>query len=173
MVPLKFWWYDGNPDHKNVSPLRPPPDLTKETWDVVTPEKGKPKALPSAGALLVGDKGMLFSPDDYGTDSYIMLKGEKEYTDMRNHPAARAVPTKFPHSPGQKEEWFQMMRGGPATYSNFDIAAYLTEIILLGVVASRIGAGKKMEWDGPKMISPSHPEAAQYVRRANRHGWDV
>jgi hypothetical protein len=173
MVPLKFWWYDGNPDHKAATPLRPPPDLTKETWDVKPPENGKPKALPQAGALLVGDKGMLFSPDDYGTESYIMLKGEKEYTEMQNHPAAKAVPSKFPRSPGHKEEWIRMMRGGPPAYSNFDIAAYLTEIILLGVVASRVGAGKKMEWDGPKMISPSHPEAAQYVRRANRRGWDV
>jgi hypothetical protein len=66
-----------------------------------------------------------------------------------------------------------MMRGGPPAYSNFDIAAYLTEIILLGCVALRVGPGKKMGWDGPKMISPSHPEAAQFVRRANRRGWDV
>jgi hypothetical protein len=173
LPPLKFWWYDGNPDHKNVTPLRPPPDLTKETWDVVQPENGKPKALPQAGALLVGDKGMLFSPDDYGTDSYIMLKEEKEYTNMRDHPAAKVVRQSIPRSPGHKLEWINMMRGGPAAYSNFDIAAYLTEIILLGCVALRVGTGKKMEWDGPKMISPSHPEAAQYVRRVNRRGWDL
>jgi hypothetical protein len=173
LPPLKFWWYDGNPDDHSVTLLRPPPDLTKETWDVKPPEGGKPKHLPDSGALLVGDKGMLFSPDDYGTESYIMLKGEKEYTEMPNHPAAKAVPTKFPRSPGHKEEWIRMMRGGPPAYSNFDIAAYLTEIILLGCVALRVGPGKKMEWDGPKMISPSHPEAAQFVRRANRRGWDV
>ena len=65
-----------------------------------------------------------------------------------------------------------MMRGGPPAYSNFDIAAYLTEIILLGCVALRLGAGKKMDWDGPKMLSPSHPEAAQFVRRINRRGWE-
>jgi hypothetical protein len=173
MPPLKFWWYDGDPNDQKVPALRPPADLTKETWEIKPPEEGKPAHLPQAGALLVGDKGMLFSPDDYGTASYIMLKGEKEYVGMQNHPAAKEVPQSIPRSPGHKEEWFRMMRGGPPAYSNFDIAAYLTEIILLGCVALRVGPGKKMEWDGPKMISPSHPEAAQYVRRANRRGWDV
>jgi hypothetical protein len=173
LPPLKFWWYDGDPNDKNTQALRPPPDLTKETWGIKPAEEGKPERLPESGALLVGDKGMLFSPDDYGTESYIMLKGEKEYVEMQNHPAARAVAKTIPRSPGHKEEWIRMMRGGPPAYSNFDIAAYLTEIILLGCVALRVGTGQKMEWNGPKMMSPSHPEAAQFVRRANRRGWVV
>jgi hypothetical protein len=173
MAPLKFWWYDGNPDNQKIPALRPPPDLTRETMDLVEPEKGKPKKLPELGGLLVGEKGMMFSPGDYGKDAYLMLKGEKEYTPIQDHPAAKSVPQTIPRSLGHKEEWIHAMRGGPATYSNFEIAASLTEIILLGDIATRIGAGKKMAWDGPKMISPSHPEAAQYVRRANRRGWDV
>jgi predicted dehydrogenase len=173
LPPMKFWWYDGDPNDKSVAILRPPDDVTKDTWDIKPPEAGKAAHLAESGALLVGDKGMLFSPDDYGEQSYIMLKGEKEYVEMQNHPAARSVPQTIPRSPGHKQEWFRMMRGGPPAYSNFDIAAYLTEIILLGCVALRVGPGKKMEWDGPKMMSPSHPEAAQYVRRANRRGWVV
>jgi hypothetical protein len=58
-------------------------------------------------------------------------------------------------------------------YSNFDIAAYLTEIILLGCVASRVGLGKRMEWDGPKMRSPNQPGAAQFVKRNNRSHWSA
>jgi hypothetical protein len=173
LVPCKFWWYDGNPGDKSTQPLRPPDDLTRETWDIKPPEEGKAPRLAPSGALLVGDKGLLFSPDDYGEQSYLMLKGEKEYTEMQNHPAARTVAKTIPRSPGHKEEWFRMIRGGAPSYSNFDIAAYLTEIILLGCVALRVGPGKKMQWDGPNMISPSHPEAAQYVKRANRHGWVV
>jgi hypothetical protein len=173
LAPLKFWWYDGNPGDDKTPALRPPADLTRETWAIKPPEEGKPERLPDSGALLVGDKGKLFSPDDYGSQSYIMLKGEKEYTDIQKHPAAKDVPKTIPRSPGHKQEWFNMMRGGPPAYSNFDIAAYLTEIILLGCVALRVGTGKKMEWDGPNMMSPSNPEAAQYVRRANRRGWVV
>ncbi|HQC42307.1 MAG TPA: gfo/Idh/MocA family oxidoreductase, partial [Verrucomicrobiota bacterium] len=57
-------------------------------------------------------------------------------------------------------------------YSNFDIAAYLTEIILLGCVALRVGEGKLMEWDGPAMKSPNCPESAAFVKREYRKGWN-
>ena len=164
MVPLKFWWYDGNPDDRDVKPLRPNPDLMKEIAEM----RDK---IPEAGCLLIGDKGKLFSPDDYGTESFIVLKGETGYVSLNNHEAAKAVPKTIPRSPGHNEEWFRMMRDGTPAYSNFDIAAYLTEIILLGCIATRVGIGKKMDWDGPNMKSPNCPEAAQYVRRQNRAGW--
>ena len=51
------------------------------------------------------------------------------------------------------------------------MAAYLTEIILLGCVAERVG--KKLEWDGPKMKAKNTHEAAQYVKRDYRKGWDL
>jgi len=37
---------------------------------------------------------------------------------------------------GQKAEWVEAIKGGPAAYSNFDFAAMLTETILLGNIAS-------------------------------------
>ena len=168
MVPLKFWWYDGNPDDREVKALRPNPELTKEIADMGD-------KVPDSGCLLVGDKGKLFSPDDYGTQSLIILKGEKEYKSMNNHEAAMAIPQTIPRAPGQNHnlDWFRMMRDGTPSYSNFDIAAYLTEIILLGGVASRVGIGKKMEWNGPEMKSPNCPEAAKYVQRHNREGWKL
>ena len=70
-----------------------------------------------------------------------------------------------------KMEWFRMMKTGEPAYSNFDIAAYLTEIILLGCVAIR--AGKKIEWDGPRMKSINAPEVAKFVRREYRKGWTI
>jgi hypothetical protein len=68
-------------------------------------------------------------------------------------------------------EWIAACKGGQPGYSNFDIAAYLTEIILLGCVALR--AGKKLEWDGPKMLATNAPEAAQFIRRQPRKGWEL
>ena len=65
-----------------------------------------------------------------------------------------------------------MMNGGRAAYSNFDNSAYLTEIILLGCIALRIGK-KRMEWDGPNMKSPNTPEAAQYVKRDYLNGYTL
>lgn len=164
LPPLKFWWYDGNPDDKETKALRPTGDVVKE---IVEMRDG----LPGSGCLVVGDKGKLFSPDDYGAQFYLKLNDEKEYVSGRNHEAIKAVPQTIPRSPGHNQEWFDMMKGGAAAYSNFDIAAYLTEIILLGCIAMRVGVGRKMEWDGPKMRSPNIKEAAQFVEPKSRKGW--
>ena len=67
-----------------------------------------------------------------------------------------------------------MKQGKPQlAYSNFDIAAYLTEIILLGCIALRIGPGNRMDWDGPKMRSPNQKAAAHFVKREYRRGWKL
>jgi Oxidoreductase family, NAD-binding Rossmann fold/Oxidoreductase family, C-terminal alpha/beta domain len=173
LPPLKFWWYDGNPDDKNLSPLRPSADITKEIVEM----RGK---LPTSGALLIGSKGKVFSPDDYGSQFYVMLKDEKKYMGSGNHEAVKAIPESIPRAPGKgddqsmKVEWFEMIRDiNKPSYSNFDIAAYLTEIILLGCIALNVGEGVRMEWDGPNMKSPNVPDAAKFVKRDSRPGWEL
>jgi hypothetical protein len=150
---------------------KPPAEVTadvKESLDKV----------PDSGCLLVGDKGKLFSPDDYGTQFWIKLKDEKELVDGKAHEAVKAIPRSIPRNKYSGEaderqhlEWIEACKGGPPGYSNFDIAAYLTEIILLGCVALR--AGKKIEWDGPKMVATNAPEVAHLIRREYRKGWEV
>lgn len=165
LPPLKFWWYDGNPGDA-LKPLRPDADATKEIV-------GTMGALPPAGALIIGDKGKLFSPDDYGARFFVAMKDQGEMVAGDKHEACKDVPQTIPRSPGHMQEWFRMMKDGTPSYSNFDIAAYLTEIILLGCVALRVGEGRRMEWDGPNMKSTNLPEAAQFVRRHNRKGWEA
>src|SRR5260221_3440429 len=166
LPPLKFWWYDGNPDDKSLSPLRPPAQRIKEiigTYD----------DLPGSGALIIGEKGKVFSPDDYGAKFFISTKGKDEFVASEASEACKDVPQVIPRSPGHMKEWFNMIRDGVPSYSNFDIAAYLAEVILLGCVALRVGEGRRMEWDGPNMKSPNVPEAAKFVKRNNRKGWEV
>lgn len=165
LPPLKFWWYDGNPGDA-LKPLRPDSDLTKEIVQTMG-------TLPVAGCLIVGEKGKLFSPDDYGARFFVTMKGQDEIVPGDQHEPCKSVSQIIPRSPGHMQEWFQMMRDGTPAYSNFDIAAYLTEIILLGCIALRVGEGRRMEWDGPNMISTNLPEAAQFIRRHNRRGWDA
>jgi hypothetical protein len=169
LPPCKFWWYDGNPrggDGAFKNPLRPPADLVKE----IVSQRGE---LPASGCLVIGDKGKLFAGDDYGARFSVILNDEKDYVPGEKHEACMAVPQTIPRSPGHDEEWFAAMKGGPAAYSNFDIAAYLTEIILLGCVALRTGVGHRLDWDGPNMIAKNEPAAAQFVKRQNRAGWEA
>lgn len=173
MPPLKFWWYDGNPNDEEVKPLRPGRDVTREIIELR-------QSLPGSGCLLVGEKGKIFSPDDYGSQFFLLLDSDgfqRAERDGREHEAIADIPKTIPRAPRQgprhSREWFQMMRDGTPAYSNFDIAAYLTEIILLGCVALRVGVGKEMEWDGPGMKSTNLPEAAQFVKRDYRDGWEL
>jgi predicted dehydrogenase len=174
LPPVKFWWYDGNPDAPDT--FRPNPELTKDILAVKT-EKGR---LPGSGCLIIGEKGQIFSPDDYGSSFLLKMKEDAKYKDGSNHDAVKNIPQSIPRAPGpggddekMKNEWFAMMRDGTPGYSNFDIAAYLTEIILLGCIAMRVGVGRKMDWDGPNMKSTNIAEAAQFVKRNNRQGWDL
>jgi hypothetical protein len=172
LVPLKFWWYDGNPDDVSAPPLRPPPEITKDLLEMY-------EKLPKGGLMLVGEKGRLFSANDYCANSMLMLANDKGFTATEKHEAAQAVPRSIPRAPdingvpGHNAEWCRMIRDGTPTYSNFAIATKLTEIILLGCVALRVGVGKEMKWDGAAMKSPNCQEASQYLKRQNRHGWNV
>lgn len=180
LPPLKFWWYDGNPDDKSVKALRPHPDIT---GDIVA-FRG---SLPPSGCLILGDKGKVFSPDDYGARFFLKLGGDKAFFAARRkgdngeveHEALRHIPLSLPRLGTdnvdllQKREWLQAIRGGRPPYSNFEIAATLTEILLLGCVAMRVGVGRKLEWDGPNMQARNAPETASFVRREYRPGWSI
>jgi predicted dehydrogenase len=174
--PVTLHWYDGgNP--KPGSPYRhdgsnkPPQDVTADIHELLD-------KVPGSGCLLLGDKGSVFSPDDYGTQFFVKLKDEKEFTDAKTHEGVKAIPQTIPRnefkgSADQRHhlEWIAACKGGTPGYSNFDIAAYLTEIILLGCVALR--AGHKLQWDGPKMLASNAPEAARFIRREPRKGWKL
>lgn len=166
LPPVKFWWYDGNPDDKVIRPLRPDGPAIKEILNL-------DEELPRSGALIIGDKGKIFSPDDYGAKFFISLNDKPDFISGDLSEVCKVVPQTIPRSPGHMEEWFRMMKDGTPAYSNFDIAAYLAEVILLGCVAERVGVGRRMEWDGPNMTSPNLPQAAQFVKRENRAGWEA
>jgi len=195
LPPLKFWWYDGSPGDKTTPALRPHGDTIKE---IVAMNQGggqggnegqrrrnrdqqQAGGLPPSGALIIGDKGQVYSPDDYGLQFFVKTNDDKTFVPGDKHEAAKAVPVTIPRAPGPKEaeidekqkiEWVRMIKDGTPSYSNFDIAAYLTEIILLGCIAMKVGVKNRMQWDGPNMRSTNVSEAAQFVRRQNRKGWE-
>ena len=162
LPPLSFWWYDGKPKAKETH--RPHADLVED----IVAMQGE---LPGSGCLIIGDKGRIFSPDDYGSQFFLRMNDEKELVQSNKHEALKSIPESIPRSPGHYVEWIEAIKGGRSAYSNFDIAAYLTEIILLGCVALRTGT--KLDWDGPKMRAKNTKEAAQYVKREYRQGWTL
>ena len=165
MPPVTLWWSDGG----NLPPTDVTADISAMLGDVSR-----------SGCIMIGDKGMVYSGDDGDQDLrfYVKLKGDKEMMGSQNHEAVRAIPELEPYNgfggssdARQHQEWIAACKGVGVGYSNFDIAAYLTEIMLLGCVALRVG--RKIEWDGPKMRATNAPEAAHYVKREYRKGWKL
>jgi predicted dehydrogenase len=154
MPPVKFVWYEGQKDGKKVLP---PEDLTKGL------------KLVDSGSLLVGTKGILYSPNDYGAQ-YRLLP-EKDFEGFKAPDPT--LPRNGKGDDGMKAEWAQAIKENkPAlAVSNFDYAAMLTETILLGNVAMRVG--KKLEWDGPNLKVTNAPEAEKYIKTEYRKGWTL
>ncbi|HXI70848.1 MAG TPA: Gfo/Idh/MocA family oxidoreductase [Verrucomicrobiae bacterium] len=190
--PVTLWWYDGG------KPLSETPSSNDETNKPKSNHRGghdasnKPPAeltadiaamlgeIPGSGCLLVGEKGTIFSPDDYGEQFFVKLKGETKYTHFKKSPIVTAIPQFIPRNPfkgdndlRQHLEWIAAIKEDKPEmcYSRFAVGAQLTEIMLLGCVSLRVG--QKIEWDGPNMRATNCPAAAQFVKRDDRAGWKL
>src|SRR5262249_54508003 len=152
MPALKCHWYEGSKDGKRVLP---PEELARG------------HKFSDSGSLLVGDKGTLFSPNDYG-QQYFLLP-EKDFEGYKGPP--ETLPRNGKDDDGMKAEWVEaIQQNKPAiAMSNFGYAGLLTETILLGNVAMR--AGKKIEWDAEKLKVTNCPEAAAWINPERRKGW--
>ena len=181
-------WYEGKRDGKLV---HPPEELTSKVLAAYAEVKkneaakddgkkddgkkgkkkaaGGPPALNNSGSIIVGTKGMMYSPHDYGGEWYL-LPGDK-FADYK------APPQTLPRTAGggdedQKKEWIAAIKGGPAALANFDYAGPLTEFILLGNIAI-LGQGKKLEWDGPGMKFTNAPDFNKHLKREYRTPWTL
>ena len=57
--------------------------------------------------------------------------------------------------------------------SSFDVSGPFTEFVLTGVLASRTGPGKVIEWDVAKLACTNLPDVNRLVKRTYRKGWEV
>ncbi len=103
------------------------------------------------GSLFIGEKGMLLA--DY--DRHVLLP-EKDFADFQP-----PKPT-IPDSIGHHKEWIEACKTGGPTTCNFDYAGALTETVLLGNVAYRVG--QKLEWDPKRLKAINCPDADPYLR---------
>ena len=127
----------------------------------IKPQLWTEKKIPQwgEGCLFVGEKGMLLA--DYGKH---LLLPEEEFKDF-----ARPART-IPESIGHHAEWLLACKTGSPTTCNFEYSGGLTEANHLGNVAYRVG--KKITWDSATLSCPDAPEAAQFIKRSYRKGWD-
>ncbi len=144
MPPVTITWYDGG--------KKPSRDLADGI------------ELPQNGTIILGSKGKIVFRD-WNPDGFRLLPEDK-FKDFKGPlPSITRAPN------GPYREWIEACKGGAPCLSSFDYAGRLTEFVLLGNVALRVG--KKIEWDAKKMRAKNCPEADQYIRREYRKGWEL
>ena len=172
MAPVRLYWFDGLARGKPFNKQTVDgtyKHVAREVWNLppirAELEKRYDRQLPEEGALLVGDKGVMVM-GRHG-DGCRMIPEE----------AHRAFPKPAKTLPRVKgthqEDFFRAIRGGAPASSNFDHAGPLAELVLLGNLAVRAGAGRRIEWDGSALRCTNLPELDRYVRAECRDGWEV
>ncbi|MBK6941505.1 MAG: Gfo/Idh/MocA family oxidoreductase [Planctomycetes bacterium] len=114
-------WYDGV--------MKPPREAIPTS---LAPE------MPTNGLFIRGANGAMLSVDAYGE------KQTWEPAELGSSKTTFSVP----RSNGHMNEWIDACKGGPAAYSNFDIAGPFTEAVLVGVLAQRTGMPILWDADG-------------------------
>ncbi len=159
---IKVFWYDGGKkaDAKLLAGKWKSGSGVKEFTEIK-----------NSGSLIVGEKGKIFSPDDYGAEYYWQTDSEP-------------MEVEFERSPGHFKEWVNAIKTGKPAWSNFqEYAGKLTEVILLGNLAvwaagESKGDGSpvesaKLEWDQANLKIKGTDAYDSLIKPTYRDGYSV
>jgi predicted dehydrogenase len=147
---LNMIWYDGG--------------------NKVDPAMLEGRQRSDSGLLIIGDKGKMYSPNDYGAECIFTGVEDKEVD--------------FERSPGHFREFATAIKTGKPTWSNFEnYAGKLTEVILLGNLAVwAAGEAKtpgeqvssdKLEWDAANLKVKGTDKFDSMIKPKYRDGYDL
>jgi len=139
---LTITWYDGA--------LRPPAELAK-TYGLTS--------WSDQGSVYLGEKGALYSP--YIDEPQLLPRGEFSNAQPLNPPGA-----------DHYNQFLEAVRGTGKTSTPFSFSGPLTEMVLLGCLATRF-PNKKLDWDKARLRVTNLPEANLLVRKTYRRGFEV
>jgi len=182
MPPLKIFWYSAA-----KGPMYRPPGISEDEQlipdmnlaGMTTTSKKAPARTAAAGSpmsrtattsrirdtngcIYVGDKGYM-SASNYG-ETYQLLPAER----MKDF---QPPPQLLTRSPGHYRDWIRACKGGDPACSNFSVSGPFSELVLLGVIATRVDG--KLEWDSARMRFTNNEEANKYLVPAFRKGWGM
>lgn len=141
--PVRMHWYEGG-----IRPPRPAELAADRAWG---PD----------GLLFVGDKGMLLNG----------FTGGPLFLNAAQQQAITPPPKTLPRTIGHYIEWVEACKGGKPAACNFEFAAPVTEIALLGVIAQR--TGKHLAWNAADMRFTNNADANQLLNPPYRAGWSL
>ncbi|MEO2088468.1 MAG: Gfo/Idh/MocA family oxidoreductase [Gemmataceae bacterium] len=134
-------WYNGS--------RRPPAEVVKQIGE---------QKLSDQGSIYIGTDAVLYSP--YIGPPVVLKDGKVESY-------------KKPDIKGDDHylQWVEAARGNGQTSAPFSYAGPLTEMVLLGCLATRFPK-TPLKWDEKKMQFTNEPKANAFVKRTPRKGWE-
>ncbi len=150
MPPVKFTWYDGG-----LKPARP--EELEENRPLKRRRRRRMKACSSS------ETAAKFSARFNGGNPKLIPQSKMD--------AYKQPPKTLPRSPGNEREWLDACKGGKVKPGgNFEFEGLVTETLLLGNVATRMG--QKLTWDRSNLRVNSDV-AQKYVKPERRSGWEL
>lgn len=158
LPPVKLFWYDGK--------LKPSADIMPQ----VIATLGQ---VPNTGSLIIGDKGIMVSTNDYGAEAYIALKGEEKARSATKHEAAseQVIPVVIPRAKDANNYWefVDACKGKVRAYADIDHSVPMLEAMLVGCIAQRL-PNTKLTWNSDKQTF-GNQTADAFIRPYIRPGW--
>ena len=154
--PVTLHWYNGN--------ARPPEAVRQAVNRRLTPKGARfdPKTdLDFQGSIFIGTVGVLYSQYDSGSIPLL-------------YPAEQYKEFKLPEIKGDDHylQFVEAVRGNGQTSAPFSYSGPLSEMVLLGCLATRFPK-TDLKWDAKALKVTNHDEANKFVRRSPRKGWEV
>ncbi len=145
-VPVTMTWHEGGSK----------PEIRPE-WGI--------KELPSTGMVMVGDKKTLMTGGRPNEPR--LLVSEEELAEFQKNPPAKTIPRIGEEQP--QKEWIDAIKSNSLPGANFNYAAELNEMVLVGVLAQRFAT--KLEYDAVNMKMTNRPDLDVYIKEPVRKGW--
>jgi predicted dehydrogenase len=145
-------WFDGKDN------LPPRPETLEDS-----------RTMPGNGIIYIGSERSMMQGSHGGVPRIF------PETEMQAAARNKLIPKKtMERSPGHYEEWIQAIKANDPSMakSNFDYAGPLTETMLLGCVATRVGPGTRLTWDS-KNMKTNNDIANRYIQHEYRKGWTL
>jgi predicted dehydrogenase len=141
--PVSLTWYNGN--------ARPPKEVTAHIGNL---------KLDGQGSILIGTEGVMYSQYDSGREP--ILLGEK-FKDF-----------KAPEVKGDDHylQFVEAVRGNDKTSAPFSYSGPLTEMVLLGCLATRFPK-TDLKWDTKALKFTNNDKANAFVKKEYRKGFEA
>ncbi len=145
-APVELFWHEGGSK----------PEIRQE-WKV--------DKLPDSGMVMIGEKKSLITGGRPNNPR--LMVPEEEWKEFLKNAPAQTIPRVGEEMPQQ--EWVDCIKNGTLPGSNFDYAAELNEMVMVGVLAQRFAT--RIEYDAEKMQITNQPELNTYIKEPVREGW--